>query len=650
MSLPTFNTWKEAIQDAAVASLDEQLQGLTDDIQAIADGTFPEETDKIVGDNGISFITQSSNDRTKVVLFHHLQKIVGRRGVSDIHVAIVGLGAIGQPVALNLNDLLDRFEIDAPLWPALRDTTDADFVTNTEPIDPFKQVYETQRLAILPPFITNIIVEHPNETAQQLFHRVVAKTKEFQAAQEALGADKKCNPSEDANVQAIIALLWSIGNGFRTAVAGSGTILVTNDVIPVWGATQHRLYLNPPVGSAPSTPADMTIPLSEFARSVDSQTAELRASRLSREDHKNSFARLSDMNKQLVLNASAVWDVVTGSYVVPTEPVKSAQDFFAIKTSAEATAHLISHMTFVRKQSVVIPGSVGLALSKGFFLWQRDDRPGNFASVSFPPSSGVHDTGQNDLLVFSTKTTEGRGLSNEDIAKLLEEGGVPAQTVDALKKSLRALMDLSKFFFGRRSELTIELEHVLEHYEDHETHYQTCTLGDRDFPAKFQYRIDRGVYLWLRACSLHASRGNVDSSLIDFRRDTSDVVRDVFMQNLPRHYSRAFTNIDDHAKPSPNKKAKGNKRPKDKEIRALSPNTSPHPSLVLKDDDSWSKQFAGKHLEMLPKYKDKTVCHRFHVLGSCFSDCHKAPTHCKEALDSGDNLSKMQAWCQTCRN
>ena len=72
MSHPTFDTWAEAIKATTAASaLDEQLQALMEDITEIADGTYPEETSRIIGDDAITFFAQSSGETSKVVLIQH---------------------------------------------------------------------------------------------------------------------------------------------------------------------------------------------------------------------------------------------------------------------------------------------------------------------------------------------------------------------------------------------------------------------------------------------------------------------------------------------------------------------------------------------------------------------------------------------------
>ena len=65
--------------------------------------------------------------------------------------------------------------------------------------------------------------------------------------------------------------------------------------------------------------------------------------------------------------------------------------------------------------------------------------------------------------------------------------------------------------------------------------------------------------------------------------------------------------------------------------------------------DDYQKFFAGKHLEMRPKFKGRPMCQRFHSKGHCFSDCINAVTHVP-STDLPSNLgAEYNRYCIKCR-
>jgi hypothetical protein len=288
-------------------------------------------------------------------------------------------------------------------------------------------------------------------------------------------------------------------------------------------------------------------------------------------------------------------------------------------------------------------------------LWAHDDEPSNFTTLNFPPSdaSNVGAFSQSDLVVLSLKANEGKGLSDSDLEKAVVQGKMPAQNIHQLMDVMEAYMHGSAFFFGEDSYLTQQLLQVWSNITDHRPQYTTCFATDPSFPAQFQYRIDRSVYLYLQSCMHNEDRRKISFAPIDFRTDFSEVARGTFTQALPPCFKQQnLKRPGDDDKKDSGKKEDGSKRRRqdDKDGRTKVLNTHLHGEHKLHDNESWNKHFAGKHLDLIPtNASGKKVCHKFHGQGFCWSDCKKADTHNQESM-TPSVATGLTKWMEKCRS
>ncbi len=82
-------------------------------------------------------------------------------------------------------------------------------------------------------------------------------------------------------------------------------------------------------------------------------------------------------------------------------------------------------------------------------------------------------------------------------------------------------------------------------------------------------------------------------------------------------------------KPRDNGKQKNNKRKTDKvgEERVIK-NTAPITEFLMKDDEVWKRNFAGKCTRDRPKWDNNTfMCARWYIRGECFYNCNIKASH-----------------------
>ena len=209
------------------------------------------------------------------------------------------------------------------------------------------------------------------------------------------------------------------------------------------------------------------------------------------------------------------------------------------------------------------------------------------------------------------------------------------------------------FFFGRDAYITQQLQQVRNNIAQNRPQYTTCAATDPTFPAQFQYRVDRSIYLYLKACQMNSERRYISAATIDFRADFTEVARGTFLQPLPPCFKQpSLKRPGDDDKKSHGDKDKGGKRPrkgKDPE-RTKVVNGHLRDEHKLRDGEVWGKKFAGKHLDLIPSTASgKKICHKFHGQGFCWSDCKKADTHNQECM-TPMVATDFKKWVDKCRS
>ena len=648
MTTTSFDNWMTCVLANAERSADFDLFGIDTDVGTIALADFPKELERIVGEKSFTFLITNPTDPRKATLLHHLEKIKTPRGQDDIYVGLLGFGANATPVHLNIAPFTKGYKTCAPEWADLFDLDGESLAGSKEkfvlPTDPEARPYvlrgaEYDGLPFMPipPFLTHALLGHLDDTPESIFLRVLAAARAFQAEATASHPDR-FDPTESNSLRFIVAKFWTMAVGLSPAAPISPFFMPADERVLAWCADMHKLRIRThaaPLLPLPPLPGTPTPPPAEvfdkIAQALVENTQENTAARLDREkarkEKENGFVSFTTTSKALVLHASAVlnaesvWEEIT-------VPVETAVAFFAAKSSAAAIVHFQEYIQSCGIYTKIPPG-FSSATHKGHFLWNVDDEPSNFTSLNFPPVHADSALLQSDLLLFNMKASEGKGLSDSDFDKALAQGRVVAQDIAQLIDIMEAFYYGNCFFFGTRSYLAYKVREVWKHIIANRPSYMSAFKADPLFPGRFQYRIDRGVYLFLKSCSKATTRLTVENEFVDFRTDLSEVIRGTFAQNLPPCFStpKLKRNVLDDDKDSSKRKRPKDGSPKsDKSDRSQVVNANLRPEWELKEGESW-KDFAGKNIDLLPMCGKCRACHHFHVKGKCWDDCKKAETH-----------------------
>ncbi len=163
--------------------------------------------------------------------------------------------------------------------------------------------------------------------------------------------------------------------------------------------------------------------------------------------------------------------------------------------------------------------------------------------------------------------------------------------------------------------------------------FKTCIAANGKFPTKFLYAMDTHTQSWLGECQKNSNRLMVNDCLIVwFDKWLETVLNSTPNVTLPPKFIKPSPKKpmpELTPKPGDNGKRKNNKRKTNKvgEEHVIK-NAAPITEFLMKDDDVWKCNLAGKCTRDRPKWDNNTfMCTRWYICGECFRDCKNKASH-----------------------
>ena len=171
------------------------------------------------------------------------------------------------------------------------------------------------------------------------------------------------------------------------------------------------------------------------------------------------------------------------------------------------------------------------------------------------------------------------------------------------------------------------MKHLLTLCKSNKTLLRTKLYLDKLFIPKFLFLIDDRVNKWLSECSRVEMVENMCMDLVDFATIVTDIKLNRFYCDLP---SSIRLLLNERIEDSRNDQATNKKR---KSLLESSPskivtNDTVERDWKLKDGESWNlwrHKVGGAPILSC----NSRPCLKYHVRGSCFSDCTNRPSHKK---------------------
>ena len=543
-------------------------------------------------------------------------------------VALDGLDSTAIPVLLDTTCISSTVEIRTPSFTRLRTWTTVDEVKASNTPTTGQKNFRHASFLILPPFITNHIVEVETRNPEELLilcnNLIEDHDKKHEDNPEFKSASEHCKH--------LITFLWAASKALIPA-----TISVTgsddNEVIR-WNTNRHNCCVADSIHNRSNDQnrngVNETM-IQSLAHSIDNQTLLFENMRQEKQDEKdaklNKYAELHDSTKLLLCNASS-----TDAETALEEPVESCKEFFNKKNLSKALDYLVTSLSQDLKCCVSIETGLVTALHGGHFLRDKEDSPSNFSFFMTPKKLPLSTDRFKPTMILQLKANQGKGWSETDLKDALKQGIATPSDIHSFSHQLKNFWALSFFFFGEKSILTQALEPLLATISNHTLTFEAAQMRDKLFATKLGYAIDTSVFRWLQHCRSNQDRSHVNDSLLNFDYLIDQVLTDSFFQILPTTFKRFSSNNEDDSDDNSdvqisNKKKRRKHNTSTTKTKNVEVNPKTIDSWLAGDNDEYKKCFSTKNLKERPFFKNKPVCQRFHSKGFCFDDCLNKITH-----------------------
>ena len=269
-------------------------------------------------------------------------------------------------------------------------------------------------------------------------------------------------------------------------------------------------------------------PLEIIATSNTTQSDILRSFQVqhekTNEKSSRSFTKLPSQYQNMILVASSQGEVTA------MELNDQASAFF--KCSNHLSANVMLNCLLETKQiDCSISTAMTQALMCGCFLWRNAITPSGFAASAIVSEDTVrNDTlHQGMVLDLSTKFE----MSADSIEKLTKSNIAYPTTIEGLIERLKAIKELSIFFFNEFSHASQGLINLTLHFMDNKPLLRSRAMVDDEFISKVLCCVDDRLYQWLKQCSRATYTKQTTTALTNFGDIFLKILTNEFHYTLP---------------------------------------------------------------------------------------------------------------------
>ena len=268
-------------------------------------------------------------------------------------------------------------------------------------------------------------------------------------------------------------------------------------------------------------------PLEIIATSNSTQSDILRSFQAqhekSNEKSSRSFTKLPAQYQNMILVASSQGEVTA------MEINDHAKAFF--KCTNHLSANVMLNCLLETKQiDCSISTAMTQALMCGCFLWRNSITPSGFAASAIVSEDCIrNDTlHQGMILDLSTKFE----MSSESLEKLTKTNVAYPSTIEGLIERMRAIRELSVFFFNEMSHASQGLTSLTLKLMDNKPLLRARSMVDEEFISKVLCCVDDRLYQWLKQCARSTYAKQTTTELTNFG--------DIFLKILTNEFHYAL--------------------------------------------------------------------------------------------------------------
>lgn len=371
-------------------------------------------------------------------------------------------------------------------------------------------------------------------------------------------------------------------------------------------------------------------PLEIIATSNTTQSDILRSFQVQHEKttdkSSRSFTKLPAQYQNMILVASSQGEVTA------MELNDQATAFF--KCSNHLSASVMLNCLLETKQiDCSISTAMTQALMCGCFLWRNAITPSGFAASAIVSEDTIrNDTlHQGMVLDLSTKFE----MSADSIERLTKTNVAYPTTIEGLIERIKAVKELSIFFFNELSHASQGLINLTLHFMDNKPLLRARAMVDDEFISKVICCVDDRLYQWLKQCSRATYTKQTTTALTNFGDIFLKILTNEFHYTLPLSVKKM------------KKQTPGNwdttegplKRPKPSAERVTNPSTVD--TWKLRQNEQWETVFRHKSVNGPMLSMGCHPCLKYQCKGWCFKDCSNKASHTQLKNADKEKTSKF---------
>ena len=338
-----------------------------------------------------------------------------------------------------------------------------------------------------------------------------------------------------------------------------------------------------------------------------------------------SFAKLPNQYQNMILVASSQGEVTA------MELNDQAKAFF--KCSNHLSANVMLNCLLETKQvDCSISTAMTQALLCGCFLWRNAITPSGFAASAIISEDTIRtDTlHQGMVLDLSTKFE----MTSDSLDKLTKTNVVYPSTIEGLIERIKAIRELSIFFFNEFSHVSQGLISLTLKFMDNKPLLRARAMVDDEFISKIVCCVDDRLYQWLKQCARATYTTQTTTALTNFGDIFMKVLTNEFHYTLPRSVKKLSKPDND-----PWDMTGGPQKRKKQSDRVA------NPSIVdewkVRQNEQWDTVFRHKSVKGPVLSTGCHPCLKYQCKGYCFQDCSNKASHIQLKKDDKEKTSSF---------
>jgi len=581
---------------------------------------------------------------------------------------LTGRNTIDNPIAINPSIALAmQPTIRSPTWTQLAAASDgAAIKAISVPRSGRKRDHGFRSLLPIPAWLAAALMAANTEDAASLCITAIQAIRDFdtRAASESFidaretenesrsdddddddDNDKDENTAPPGSARAILEwipmFLWAVAT---KAATGCPYALVDTAPMERWCASVRAkcfgplLHVDPgsngnsPPTTVPSNQLDirlgaLTSTLERMAQMQDERTK-------AEKDEKEikAFRKLEPFTQEMILFASepAETDADTDIFTIAPrlQPVSSYAKLLALGNVAQAKLHLDLAIQTRHKCPISLPLATVNAILNGRLTWSDHTNPEAFSIFAcFKPGALAINTTSDEFLALQLKSSEGKGLSDADVARSTRVEHRAPRDVHELGEFIGAFALILAFIFGSSSTVHKAINGWVTHIRDNELLYTQQIQADRAFGCKVLALIDRAVQLYFRECMVR-DRQLGAARMLTFDRYQNEIMMNTFTYTaLPASIARLVsTSVTPTSTPNPTPSSSshstsGGHTPVFNFEQIPTFQATPDRIARMLNTLSTAPNWTG------PSHGPCKPCPKYHSGGACIAECPRADTH-----------------------